>query len=150
MVDRYFVAQTPGAGVIGLLAGPEVRRRLAAGDLPPTFVGLPERATGDVRGQWRPLGEIFAGLAAEPPRPRLRLRVPAAAWLMAAGAAVAAGGVVVRVQARAWTWPDHWSYSGDRANTSWAHHEALYIDLGLAALALGLGLVLLGVWRAVR
>jgi len=76
--------------------------------------------------------------------------VPTAAWVIAAGAVVAAGGLLVRVRARARAWPDHWSYSEDRAKSTWAYHEALYIDLGLAALALGLGLVLLGVWRAIR
>src|SRR5947209_11799385 len=69
MTDRYFVAQAPGAGVVGLLAGPEVRRRLAVGELTPTFVGLPQRATGEVRGQWRPLAELFAGLAGPAPPP---------------------------------------------------------------------------------
>lgn len=145
--------------MVGLLAEPEIRRRLTAGSLRPTFVCLPASATGEVAGQWRPLADVFATHPSDASSidrlagPRRGRRSPArwgAKPLLAAGTVFVAVGVIVRVQARAWAWPDEWRYSGDRANTPWAYNEALYIDLGLVALAFGIGLVLLGVWRAVR
>lgn len=164
MAERmYFVAAAPDAGLVGVLAESDVRRRLAAGSLAPTYVCLPAGATGEVAGQWRPLADVFG--TPRPDDPVLlvpaageglpmvmgrRQRSWAGAALMAVGAAVAAGGTTVRVKARDWAWPDQWTYFGNRADTPWAYREALYADLGLAALAFGLGLVLLGIWRTVR
>ena len=158
MAGSYFVAESPATGVIGVLTESEVRDRLAAGALRPTFVCLPAEATGEVAGQWRPLAAVFeppqsTSAASKPPTAvagRWGRRPGPGAWLIGVGAVVVAGGLVVRVRARAWAWPDEWRYYGNRADTGWAYDEALYIDLGLAALALGVGLVLLGVWRTVR
>lgn len=159
MAEQFFVAEAPGSGLVGLLAEPEIRRRLTAGSLRPTFVCLPASATGEVAGQWRPLADVFGTHPSDAPsidrlpgprRGRRLSRLWGDAALLAAGTVFVVVGVIVRVQARAWAWPDEWSYSGNRANTPWAYNEALYIDLGLAALAFGIGLILLGVWRAVR
>ena len=70
--------------------------------------------------------------------------------LFVAGGLIALFGVILRLSARALAWPGEWTYSGDRAQTRWAFAEAAYIDLSLFALAFGLALILLGVWRHLR
>ncbi len=52
-------------------------------------------------------------------------------------------GFTIRLNAHAWAWPDSYSFSGDRADTDWARQEQVYVDISLAVLALGVGLILL-------
>ena len=59
-------------------------------------------------------------------------------------------GLSVRIFARKIAWPREWFYTGDRADTSWAYNEGLYIDLSLFVLSFGMVLFLIGVWRVVR
>jgi hypothetical protein len=85
---------------------------------------------------------------AHPPTIIIDLPVPSATSLFFAfGGVIATVGLLVRVFARRMAWPQEWHYSGDRANTKWAFNEALYIDLGMVALAFGLALILLGLVR---
>jgi hypothetical protein len=64
------VAVNPTAGIIGVLAAGEIRRRLGMGKLLPSYYCLPSDATGDVAGQWRTLGDEFGpdGTNPEPSR----------------------------------------------------------------------------------
>lgn len=70
MAESYMVAVNPTAGIIGILTAGEIRRRLGAGKLLPSYFCLPSDATGDVAGHWRTLGDVFGldGTSAEPTR----------------------------------------------------------------------------------
>jgi hypothetical protein len=82
--------------------------------------------------------------------PTVIVDVPSPSWLPVAGGLLVVGGLLLRCFARWLAWPAEWRYSGDRANTEWAYREALYADLGLAALAFGLSLVWLAIARRTR
>lgn len=80
----------------------------------------------------------------------LNVRIPATVLLFAVGVLIATCGALLRVYARKLAWPKEWSYSGDRANTDWAHAESLYSDFGMVTLLFGLALLLVGIVRATR
>ena len=73
------------------------------------------------------------------------IRMPPA--LPTLGVLFALAGWCLRCFSRWLAWPEHWNYSGDRANTIWAYREALFNDLGLVALVFGLSLIWLAIAR---
>jgi hypothetical protein len=54
-------------------------------------------------------------------------------------------GLVLRIYARSLAWPAKWSYPGERINTEWANHEAVYTDISYFIVALGIALIAVGV-----
>ncbi len=46
-------------------------------------------------------------------------------------------GLTLRLWAERLAWPTHYSFSGARADTSWAHREAAIAEIGLALMAIG-------------
>lgn len=60
----------------------------------------------------------------------------------ALGAVAALLGAILRMKANALAWPDSYSFSGPRENTTWAMMERAYQDLGVALLVFGLAALL--------
>ncbi len=46
-------------------------------------------------------------------------------------------GILLRLNARALAWPDHYSYSGSRADTVWAHQEDAIGQVGIILMCIG-------------
>ncbi len=70
---------------------------------------------------------------------------PTGIWL--AGILFTCAGLLVRCFARSLARPAEARFSWEPANTEWAYREAVYIDLGLVALAFGLSLIWLALAR---
>jgi hypothetical protein len=51
-------------------------------------------------------------------------------------------GTFLRLSARDIAWPDTYSYSGPRENTSWAIKEQAYQDIGMVFLIFGLAVII--------
>ena len=75
------------------------------------------------------------------------LRMKAAAAIKLSSIIIVVG-LSLRFFAETLAWPSHYSFSGARADTSWAHREAAIAEIGLALMAIG-GLALAATIHAI-